>query len=308
MTGRLRARRLLGQVYRSLAAPAGRRALDRMIRGGLPPRLSRPIRYLFTGTVPAEAHRVSARIERRRQTIAARPQTYGFAHATTPHGPARWPVVRADAPDGPWVSSRWLAKSASIPRRWGLFLHLCAAGGTRGVVLEFGSCVGIASAYLGSARGGSNLMTLEGSPDLTLVAQATLDELAPGATVITGVFDEGLDRAFARLDEERSAIDVAYIDGHHDEAATLHYASRLVPRLQPEALLILDDIYLYEEMWRAWRILSSAPGYSAAVNLGRFGVLVRNAAADRPRIYDLARYTGWWRVGRSRYETRLGES
>jgi hypothetical protein len=48
------------------------------------------------------------------------------------------------------------------------------------------------------------------------------------------------------------------VDGHHEEAATLHYVAAISPHLSPAALIILDDIYLYEGMWRAWQALSSA--------------------------------------------------
>ena len=76
----------------------------------------------------------------------------------------------------------------------------------------------------------------------------------------------------------------------------------------PQALLILDDIHLYEEMWRAWQCVSTMSGCSAAVNLGRFGVLVRDEAADRPRLYDLSRYTGWWPVRGSRQTRAVGDT
>ena len=97
--------------------------------------------------------------------------------------------------------------------------------------------------------------------------------------------------------------DVVFIDGHHDELATLHYVQTVAPFLSSEALVILDDIHLYVEMWRAWERLRSMPGVAAAVNTGRFGLLVWTGSATVARHYDLARYTGWWRVARSRHET-----
>jgi hypothetical protein len=70
---------------------------------------------------------------------------------------------------------------------------------------------------------------------------------------------------------------ISFVDGHHEQAATLDYVARLSAHLSPRALIILDDIYLYEGMWRAWQTLSSA-GNVIAINIGRFGLLVRDGS------------------------------
>ena len=307
MTVTTRARRLAGRIYRRCAAPLGLRALGRMIDDGLPVRLASPIQFLFTGELSANARDARARVERRRQAIADRPETDPIAHTTTPHGLVHWPVERSAAPAGPRISGRWLAHVAAVPERWGLFLYLCADVAAAGTMLELGSSAGISAAYLASGRGCRRLMTLEGSPILARLAQATLDEIAPGASVIEGLFDNGLDHVFAALDQADAGLNLVYLDGHHDEVATLHYVARLLPRLRPGALVILDDIYLYEEMWRAWNRIRTMPGISVAVNLGRFGLFTCNEGHVRPEPFDLSRYTGRWRVGGSRRRTILGE-
>jgi len=86
----------------------------------------------------------------------------------------------------------------------------------------------------------------------------------------------------------------------HDEAPTLHYVRTLLPYLSPRALLILDDIRLYDGMRRVWQELSSMPGVSTAVDTGRFGLLVWEGGATVPRHYNLARYTGIWRTQQRR--------
>ena len=99
-------------------------------------------------------------------------------------------------------------------------------------------------------------------------------------------------------------MDVAYIDGHHEEEATLHYVRTLLPHLSREALVVLDDIHLYAGMWRAWQSVASLRGVAAAVNVGRFGLLMWNGGDAIAAQYDLARYTGWWRVGGERRDLR----
>jgi predicted O-methyltransferase YrrM len=130
-----------------------------------------------------------------------------------------------------------------------------------------------------------------------VVAQASIAEVSDAAEVIAGLFDDGLTEALAKLDTAGERLDLVFVDGHHDEDATIHYAQRLLPRLQPGALMIFDDIYLSQEMSRAWARLRTMPGASAAVNVGRFGILVWTGGEAAPAQFDLSRYTGGWRVG-----------
>lgn len=301
---RSRLRRSAGHAYRRVMAVPGRRALDRAVAAGLPARLEAPLRFLFDGVPPARAAEASARIERRRQAIAEDRRRFGFVPVPTPVGEARWLVEASAAAGGPAVSPSWLARVASVPARWGIFLHLCADGAPGGPVLELGGCVGIGSAYLATARGCRGLVTLEGSPVVAPIARATLEALAPGAIVVEGAFHETLGGVLAGRDGGER-FDLVYLDGHHDEAATLDYVRRVRAALRPGGLIVLDDIYLYAEMWRAWRRLSATPGFSAAVNVGRFGLLVGADAASTALQLDFSRYTGWWRVGGARRETRL---
>lgn len=306
MAGGLRAglRRSAGHAYRRVMARPGRRVLDRAVAAGLPARLEAPIRFLFDAVPPPRAAEAAARIERRRQDITADRRRFRFVPIGTPLGEARWPGEESAAATGPAVTPAWLARVASVPARWGTFLHLCADGEPGGPVLELGACVGIGSAYLATARGCRGLVTLEGSPVVAPIARATLDALAPGAVVVEGAFHETLGRVLAGRDGDER-FDLVYLDGHHDEAATLDYVRRVRAALRPGGLIVLDDIYLYAEMWRAWRRLSETPGFSAAVNVGRFGLLVCADAPRAPTEIDFSRYTGWWRVGGARRDTPL---
>ena len=190
-----------------------------------------------------------------------------------------------------------------------MFLHLCAQSFEARAILELGTCLGISGAYLASVPSRPRLVTLEGSTALASLAETMLAAMSCRADVVRGPFENTLQGALHRVAAENLAVNVAYIDGHHDEAATLHYVRTVVEHLSSEALVVLDDIHLCSEMWRAWRRLASMPGVAAAVNVGRFGLLVWRGGDATPAGWDLSRYTGRWRVGGSRREAmgRFGE-
>lgn len=294
-------RPFLGRLYRRCAAPFGLRALNDMLGNGLPARLGTPLRFLFTRELPVEAIGIAARIEDMRAEISRRPDTYRYAYSPTTLGMVRWLDHASHGAAGPVIPSRRLANVFSVPRHWGLFLHLCADALAARAILEVGACLGISGAYLASARQRARFITIEGSPAIAPIAESTLAAVTDRAEVIRAPFDTGLDEALARFAREQLPIDLAFIDGHHEEAATLHYVETVIPRLSREAVVILDDIHLTPGMERAWQSLSRTSGIAAAVDVGRFGLLVWNGDDAAGARYDLSRYTGWWPVGTSRH-------
>jgi predicted O-methyltransferase YrrM len=294
-------RPFFGRMYRRFAAPFGLRALDDMLGNGLPACLGPPLRFLFTQELPAEAIAIAARIEERRAEISRRPDTYRFEYSPTALGMARWPDHAGHVAAGPVMPARRLANVFSVPRHWGLFLHLCADAFAARAILEVGACLGISGAYLASARQRPRFITIEGSPAIAPIAEATLAAVTDRAEVVRAPFDTGLDEAIARFSREQLPIDVAFIDGHHQEAATLHYVETVIPRLSRDAVVILDDIHLTPGMERAWQRLARTPGIAAAVDTGRFGLIVWDGDDAAGARYDLSRYTGWWPVRTSRH-------
>lgn len=141
--------------------------------------------------------------------------------------------------------------------------------------LEMGTCLGISAAYQGSAmemNGSGRLATMEGAPALAEVSAKHLSQLGLGerVAVITGRFGETL----APTMEQYAPIDYAFIDGHHDEAATIDYFEQLLPQLADESILIFDDISWTEGMRRAWEVIVKHPRVGLAVDLGAIGVCV----------------------------------
>jgi len=281
-------------TYERLLAPFGERSVQRLLRGGAPSQLAAALRFLFTGHLPAGAERAAARIESVRAQIATRPDTFRYARFEDPLGPVR--LAQQASASMADVSCHRLANTISVSRRWGLFLHLCAEGFGARTILELGSCVGISGAYLASASTQPVIVTLEGSSALAALARQTLAAVTDTAEVVVGVFAETLPASLDRLRADGTTIDVAFVDGHHEENATLRYVEAIAIRMSRPGLIVLDDIYLYEGMWAAWQKLAS-DGRFTSVNVGRFGLLIADDSAGVHPRYDLARYTGYWRVG-----------
>lgn len=154
----------------------------------------------------------------------------------------------------------------------------------RGV--ELGCCVGVSAGYQAGAMArngnGGRLWTLDGARELAAVAQRHFAELGlDNIEVVVGRFQDTL----AGVLEAHGPIDYAFIDGHHDEQATLQYFEQILPHCQPRALLVFDDIDWSAGMKRAWRTLAADPRVPLAIDCGEIGLCVLDATLhERVRV------------------------
>ena len=138
--------------------------------------------------------------------------------------------------------------------------------------VELGTAVGLSAAYQAAALqliDAGHLTTLEGAESLAAIAQHNLGRLGLHRTdVVTGRFQDTLNRVLA----ERKPVDFLFIDGHHDEAATVGYFTQSLPALAPGAIVVLDDIKWSPGMKRAWRTILTHPQVDFSVDLGAMGL------------------------------------
>ena len=180
-----------------------------------------------------------------------------------------------------------LSRASSKPPRWALLLLKMIRELRPAVCVELGTCVGLSAAYQAAAlelnqRG--KLVTLEGAPPLAAIARQNLARLGlRRATVVTGRFKDTLPGVLL----DHGPVDLAFVDGHHDERATLEYLEALHPHLAPGATLVFDDIHWSPGMTRAWAAIAADPRHALSLDLHQLGVCAVGARREGPRIVRL---------------------
>jgi predicted O-methyltransferase YrrM len=165
-----------------------------------------------------------------------------------------------------------VCRRASAGRRKAMTLYGLVRGLAPRRALEMGTCVGISGAYQGmglrhGASGGS-MVALEGAPDLAEVAAETFALLGlDRIEVRVGTFAETLPGVLVE-----GPLDYAFVDGHHQERATLEYFELLAPHARG-ALLVFDDIRWSDGMLSAWERIAADPRIALAVDFGGYGVV-----------------------------------
>jgi predicted O-methyltransferase YrrM len=149
--------------------------------------------------------------------------------------------------------------------------------------IELGTAVGMSASYLGAAlhlNSKGALTTLEGSESLADVARQNLVRLGlTNVDVVTGRFQDTLDGVLAR----RAPVDFVFIDGHHDEAATLQYFERILTFSTERAVIVFDDIDWNDGMRRAWRTVSKDQSLGLSLDMGPVGLCLVDRRGSRHR-------------------------
>ena len=206
-------------------------------------------------------------IEERRERLIAERRPVEMRYYAQPDDSAEGGEMRWSARAEPLGE---IAERVSASRRKAMSLYGLVRELAPRRALEMGTGVGISGAYQGMAlrhAGGGEMVALDGAPELAAVAAETFAELGLEAIEVrVGPFAETLPQALAE-----GAVQYAFVDGHHQEEATLAYFELLLPHA-PGAALVFDDIRWSEGMLRAWERIADDPRVELAVDLDRYGV------------------------------------
>lgn len=157
-------------------------------------------------------------------------------------------------------------------------------------VLELGTNTGLSGCYFISSLQQPHLCTIEGSGDLCKIAEENLGQLNKNFEVINGMFDDVIEN----LIQNGKKFDLAFVDGQHEEQATLHYAEKLKSLVNPGGGILFDDIYWSEGMQSAWLKVSKDQAFSTSLDLGSRGLCILATEDNRTEKlhFELTKFTG----------------
>jgi protein-L-isoaspartate O-methyltransferase len=122
-----------------------------------------------------------------------------------------------------------VCRGASKPYFWSLLLFKLIRKFKPSFCLELGTCLGISTSFQAAAlnlNGMGEIVTLEGADSLASLAEGHFAALGlDNVSVVIGRFQDTLNDV---LNVNRS-VDFVFVDGHHDEKATIQYFEQLKP-------------------------------------------------------------------------------
>lgn len=161
---------------------------------------------------------------------------------------------------------------ASAPYFWALVLFKLVRTLKPFNCLELGTGLGMSASYIASAlkiNQKGRLVTLEGAESIASLAEENFRKLGlDNISIVVGNFQDTLDNVL----KEEAIIDFAFVDGHHDEKATLLYFKKIFPYLSEKAIIIFDDISWSGGMKRAWKSINKDKRIKSSFDLYNIGI------------------------------------
>ena len=136
--------------------------------------------------------------------------------------------------------------------------------------MELGTSLGISTSYLAKANSNSQVFTFEGCPETAKIAQENFDKQNIKNTSITlGDFNITL----ADKLKEIETVDLAFIDGNHQEKPTIAYFEECLKYANNNTIFIFDDIHWSEGMENAWNYIKAHPKTTLTIDLFFVGIV-----------------------------------
>ena len=162
-------------------------------------------------------------------------------------------------------------------------------------ILELGSSLGISTAYLASVDDDTKVISLEGNPASADIARHNAAQLElSNIEIITGSFEETLMPTLDRMKQ----VDLAYLDGNHSYDATIKYFDKILPYLNENSVIVLDDIYWSDGMLNAWKQLIQHPSVTYSIDIYSSGFLFfTKSMKSKQHFVLIENWKKIWQVG-----------
>ncbi len=164
-----------------------------------------------------------------------------------------------------------IARTAAKPPHLAQLLFRLANYFRPATILELGTSLGLTTAYLAAADSRSQVVTLEGCPNVAAVAHETFAELhLTNISIVQGNIDDTLAPTLSALP---TMVDFAFFDGNHRYEPTLRYFELCLAHRTDNSVFVFDDIHWSEEMERAWEAIKAHPDVTMTVDLFYIGLV-----------------------------------
>lgn len=174
-------------------------------------------------------------------------------------------------------------RKACSDEKKGAFLYRWSHRFQPKFTLELGTHVGLGSAYLLEGCPETQLYTIEGDPFLYQKSLDWLKQYGNRVHSFNGAFDVVLKDVLPM-----HRWDLVVIDGHHEGEALLRYLHSILPHLNDDAWVIMDDVHWSPDMSAAWNEVVESSQSRLTLDFFQFGVYGHTARHQKEHF--LLRY------------------
>jgi predicted O-methyltransferase YrrM len=163
-----------------------------------------------------------------------------------------------------------VAKNSAKNSKFGKLLYRIIQFYKPNNILELGTSLGISSLYLAKANQNSQVFTFEGCHETANIAEQNFKKMnANNINITVGDFNKTLNSKL----EEIKTIDLAFIDGNHQEKPTIDYFEKCLKYSNNDTIFIFDDVHWSKGMENAWGYIKRHQKTTLTIDLFFVGVV-----------------------------------
>ena len=163
-----------------------------------------------------------------------------------------------------------IAKNSAKNAKFGRLLYRIIQFYKPRNILELGTSLGISTSYLAKANTDANIFTFEGCPATATIAQENFDKQnIKNISIILGDFNLTLANKLKKI----LTIDLAFIDGNHQEKPTIDYFEQCLKYANNNTIFIFDDIHWSQGMENAWDYIKKHEKTTLTIDLFFVGIV-----------------------------------
>ncbi len=136
-------------------------------------------------------------------------------------------------------------------------------------IIELGTSFGTTTSYLAQAQPLAQVHTFEGATAIANIAQQSIHALS-NVHIHLGNIDDTLPQHLNSLNH----VDFAFVDGNHQEQATINYFLLLLKKSHDQTILVFDDIHWSDGMEKAWAYITNHKAVTLSVDLFFIGIIM----------------------------------
>jgi predicted O-methyltransferase YrrM len=144
-------------------------------------------------------------------------------------------------------------------------------------VLELGTSLGTGTLHMHWGNPMAKIITIEGCKATYTIAKETIakqrlnDQIDIKNCTFQHYFKE----------PNKEFFDLVFIDGHHDGNSLIEYLRILEKNTHNDTIFILDDIRWNNDMFSAWKKISSDKQYHLTIDFFKMGLLIRQETKQK---------------------------
>lgn len=179
-----------------------------------------------------------------------------------------------------------ICRKASSPEIWCRFLYLLTKKVTPKNILEIGTNLGVSGSYLLEAIAGNidgKLTTMEGVSQLCDISSRQFSKIVSRDkfNIEEGLYQD----TFPEILKKNILFELHFIDGNHQQDATLDYFFKLKEKTQQQSIFIFDDINWSKGMKTAWKTIQNDESVLFSIDLWKQGIVIINPLVNEKKSH-----------------------